>query len=73
MWQKLSINGLNGRTFFFVKPFGQDIFIQINSFASRKRPFALFGRRVDLVTWKAVKDPFFRENAEATAIDLYAA
>ena len=33
----------------------------------------LFGRRVDLVTWKAVKDPFFRENAEATAIDLYAA
>ena len=33
----------------------------------------LFGRRVDLVTWKAVKDPLFRERAEATAIELYAA
>ena len=33
----------------------------------------LFGRHVDLVTWKAVKDVAFRENAEATAVELYAA
>ncbi len=33
----------------------------------------LFGCHVDLVTWKAVKDPAFRENAEATAVELYAA
>jgi predicted nucleotidyltransferase len=33
----------------------------------------LFGRHVDLVTWKAVKDPLFRERAEASAIELYAA
>ena len=33
----------------------------------------LFARRVDLVTWRAVKDPFFRERAEDTAIELYAA
>ena len=33
----------------------------------------LFGRHVDLVTLKAVKDPFFKERAEGTAIDLYAA
>jgi predicted nucleotidyltransferase len=33
----------------------------------------LFRRHVDLVTWRAVKDPFFRQRAEETAIDLYAA
>jgi predicted nucleotidyltransferase len=33
----------------------------------------LFGRHVDLVTWRAVKDPVFRQRAEETAIDLYAA
>ena len=33
----------------------------------------LFGRHVDLVTLKAVKDPFFKQRVEGTAIDLYAA
>jgi hypothetical protein len=33
----------------------------------------LFGRHVDLVTWKAVRDPYFRQRAEETAIELYAA
>lgn len=33
----------------------------------------LFGRHVDLVTLRAVKDPVFRQRAEATAVDLYAA
>jgi len=33
----------------------------------------LFGRHIDLVTWKAVKDPLFRERAEETAVELYAA
>ena len=33
----------------------------------------LFGRHVDLLTWRAVKDPFFRQRAEETAVELYAA
>jgi len=33
----------------------------------------LFARHVDLVTWRAVKDPVFRERAEESAIELYAA
>lgn len=33
----------------------------------------LFGRHVDLVTWRAVKDPVFRERADRSAVELYAA
>lgn len=33
----------------------------------------LFARRVDLVTWRAVRDPDFRRQAEQSAVELYAA
>lgn len=33
----------------------------------------LFTRRVDLVTWRAVRDPGFRRMAEEGAVELYAA
>jgi len=33
----------------------------------------LFGRQVDLVTWRAVKDPVFRERADRSAVEFYAA
>ena len=33
----------------------------------------LFARHVDLLTWRAVKDPVFRDRAEESAVELYAA
>jgi len=34
---------------------------------------ARFGRKVDLLTWKSLKNPVIREDVEATHVTLYAA
>ena len=55
----------------FNPPVGMNVFHQFIDLKLELEE--LFARRVDLVTWKAVKDPVFRERAEETAIELYAA
>lgn len=42
-------------------------------FGLREDLMVLFGRRVDLVDWNAARNPYFREQAESEAVELYAA
>lgn len=42
-------------------------------FGLREDLTALFGRTVDLIDWKAAKNPYFRKQAESEAVELYAA
>lgn len=42
-------------------------------FGLQRRLEALIGRKVDLVEWSAVKNPFFRREVERTRREVYAA
>ena len=55
----------------FDAPVGMSRFDQF--FGLREELAALLGRRVDLIDWKAARNPYFRKQAEAEAVELYAA
>ena len=42
-------------------------------FGFREELTTLLGRRVDLIDWKAARNPYFRKQAESEAVELYAA
>jgi uncharacterized protein len=52
-------------------PPGQNLFSQLFSFGVDMED--LLGRKIDIVDWKAVTKPIFREAAEAEAQEWYAA
>lgn len=53
----------------FNKPDGMDKFEQF--FGLQQELVNLFGRKIDLVDWNAVKNPFFRMEAENEAKTVY--
>jgi predicted nucleotidyltransferase len=55
----------------FDVPVGMNRFDQF--FGLREELTALFDRRVDLVDSRAAQNPYFRKQAEAEAVELYAA
>ncbi|HXU34309.1 MAG TPA: nucleotidyltransferase domain-containing protein [Thermoanaerobaculia bacterium] len=55
----------------FDEPIGMNSFHQF--FGFRRSLADLLARQVDLVVWSAVKNPYFRQQAAAQAVDVYAA
>ena len=42
-------------------------------FAVKEELERIVGRRVDLLTWSSIRNPYFRQRVEATSENLYAA